>query len=140
MDVLVISGFFTGFTCLFLAVFILKYGTNAVQKSFGLQNFAISLWGFGNGFAGTATLPNEAVFWWQLALTGGFYIIPLLLNHTLLLNNISRKKLLMSLWIWATIYPLACIFKLDGMKVNYIFNSFYLPQPANMFYILYYLI
>ncbi len=140
MNMLAISGFFIGFTCLFLAVFILRYGTNKVQQSFGLQNFAISLWGFGNGFAAISKFPNTASVWWKVALTGGFCIIPLLLNHTLLLNNLSRKKLLVSLWIWVLLYPVLCIFNLDGMRVTYIFNSFYLPQPANTFYIVYYMI
>lgn len=140
MNALAISGFFVGFTCLFLAVFILRYGTNNVQRSFGLQNFAISLWGFGNGLAGLAKNATIASFWWKVALTGGFCIIPLLVNHTALLNNLSRRKLLIALWVWAIAYPLLCVLRIDGMRMGYVFNSFYLPQPANILYVTYYAI
>jgi hypothetical protein len=138
MNALAVSGFFTGITCLLLAFLILRYGTSKLQKSFGFQNFAISLWGFGNGFAGASNSPVQAAFWWKVALAGGFFIIPLLLNHVLVLNNLERKKLLALLLAWAFIYPITCFAGLDGMKVSLTPDNFYQPQLSNYFYAFYY--
>lgn len=138
MNPLALTGMFVGITCLLLAVFILKYGTNKVQKSFGFQNFAIGLYGFGMGLAGMSSSPETASIWWKVAVAGGYLIAPLLLNHVLLLNNISRKGLLYALWIWAASYPVICLSGLDGMRLSYVFNSYYLATPTNAFYNSYY--
>jgi len=143
MNILAISGFLTGITCFSLAVFIYRCRANKVHTSFAIQNLAIGTWGFGNGFAAISKTAEMAAFWWNIALMGGFIIIPMLLHHTLLrLKRISEKKqkvILAISYMWAFIFPLMCVFNLTGIKVTYKFSSWYFPQPANPLYISYYM-
>ena len=137
MNALALSGFFMGITCLLLGILILRYGTNKIHITFGLQNLAISIWGFGNGFAAISKLPGEALMWWKIAHIGGFILMALLLHHALLINSFSPKKSLIILYGWAISFPILCFSRLNIMEVRYIFNSYYFPKAPNLIYPIY---
>src|SRR3989338_10533273 len=98
MNLFAFSGFLLGVTCLLLSILIIKYKANNIHLTFGLQNFAISIWGFGCGFAGMSKIPTEAHFWWSVAHIGAFFVAVFLLHHALLLNHFSQRKLLIALY------------------------------------------
>ena len=138
MNALAISGFAIGFPALFVSIFLFVIKKNKLQLTLAIQNLGIALWGFGCVLAALSKTPLEAMFWWKVALTTGLPLAPLVLHHILLLNKLSRKRLLISTYIWSFTYPLVCLFGLDGMEVSYFLNSFYFPKPVNLFYRSYY--
>ena len=89
MNMVAISGFFLGLTCLFLGVLLLKYGTNKVHLTFALQNLCISGWGFGSAVAAIAKSPDMSLLWWKIGHISAFFLAVLLLHHVLLLNKMS---------------------------------------------------
>ena len=134
MNIFAFSGFLLGFTCLFLGTLILRYGTNKLHLTFALQNLSICIWGFGCGFAGISELPEQAFFWWKLANIGAYFVITFLLHHSLLLNKMKQMPLLIASYALATSLPVVFYLNLSGVKMRYVFDSFYIPQPINMVY------
>lgn len=134
MNVFAFSGLLLGSTCLFLGAVIFIYGKNKVHYTFALQNIAISVWGFAGAFAGLSKSPEGAYFWWSVAHAGGFFVATFLVHHALLMNKLSRKSLLAVLYFVSVLLPILFFTKRIGLTMEYIFNSFYFPKPANMVY------
>jgi signal transduction histidine kinase len=102
-----------------------------------MQNIAISIWGFGCGFVGLSGSPEEAYFWWKVAHIGGFFLITLLLHHTLLINRMREPVFLAIAYVLAALLPILFFLDLIGVKMRYVFNSFYIPDPVNAVYPIY---
>ncbi|MDP2913003.1 MAG: ATP-binding protein [Candidatus Omnitrophota bacterium] len=130
-------GFSLFFTCLFLGILILKYGTNRLHLTFGLQNLSIAIWGLGLGFVGLSKTPTCALFWWKIAHIGAFFVIALLLHHALLLNNISQKGVLIIAYSLAISLPVLFFLNLLGIKMRIAFNSIYYMEPETIIYPIY---
>lgn len=133
MNTFLFTGFFMGAASLFLGVLLLKYGTNKIHYTFAFQNIGIAIWGFSNGFAGLAKSSGQALIWWEIGHTAAFYLIVLLVHHALLINNLKQRILLLSLYVWATIFPVLCFFGISGMRIKYTylkyaFISVYFPK------------
>ena len=141
MNALAFLGLLIGFTCLSLAIFLFKHASNSVHTSFAFQNIVISIWGFGNAFGALSKIPQNALFWWNFALVGGFFVATLILHHTLLrvkrMHERKQRILLVISYVWAGLFPFFWIFGLAGTKVVYKFNTFYFPEPSNLIYPIY---
>ncbi|MDD3906372.1 MAG: ATP-binding protein [Candidatus Omnitrophica bacterium] len=137
MNMFAFSGLLLGATSLILGVTILIYGKNKIHSTFALQNIAISIWGIGQGLAGLSKSPEDAYFWWSVAHVGGFFVATLLVHHLLLINNLKHKFILCIAYLLAILLPILFFTHLIGIKMVYLFNSFYFPQPVNMVYKIY---
>ena len=128
MNLFAFSGFLLGSTCLLLSVLLIRHGTTRVHLTFALQNLAISVWGFGCGFAGISTQHDQVLFWWGFAHVGAFFVVVFLLHHILLINKMKQLFLLTLLYILAIALPILFFSGLIDIKLKYVFNSFFIPE------------
>ena len=134
MNLFAFSGFLLGSTCLLLSVLLIRHGTTRVHLTFALQNLAISVWGFGCGFAGISTQHDQVLFWWGFAHVGAFFVVVFLLHHILLINKMKQLFLLTLLYILAIALPILFFSGLIDIKLKYVFNSFFIPEGQGPLY------
>lgn len=137
MNIVSISGLFLGVTCLSLGVLILRYQRNYTHLTFAVQNLCISIWGFGFGVGTIVKSPETALIWWKVGHVGAFFLAVLLLHHVILLNKLSQKLLLLILYVWAALFPILCLFNIEGMKMRYMFNQYFFPEIKSPIYLIY---
>ena len=134
MNTFAFSGFLLGSTCLLLSILLIRRGTTRIHTTFALQNLAISVWGFGCGFAGMATQYDQALFWWGFAHTGAYFLVVFLLHHVLLINKMNQRFLLIFLYTLAITLPILFFSGLIGIKLKFVFDSFYIPESQGPLY------
>lgn len=117
MNLFAISGFSVGISCLILSAIAVLFGKTFLHRLLLFFNVACALWGFGLFIVGIAGTDARAIFGWQLAHLGGFFIGPLFYHLASAFSETKNKKLL------ALGYSQAIFLTVVNFGTKYLFND-----------------
>ena len=117
MSLFVLAGLSCGIACVILSVLTLFFGKTKLHRLLLFFNIAVAFWGFGLFLAGTANNESNAIFGWQIAHLGGFFIGTFFYHMTCVFCGIDRRKLV------NLAYSQAIVFNLLSFGTKNLFNK-----------------
>ncbi|NQU19409.1 hypothetical protein HQ550_04590, partial [bacterium] len=134
MNIYAFSHILLGFTCLCLALFLLKFSRRKIHRIWCLFNLSLSIWGFGSFFALIADSPEASLHWWKFAHVGGLFVAVFSFHVVCLFCKIKRRILLVLGYTNAVIFQIFSFTNIMKFSVRYIFNSYYIYKPLDYKY------
>src|SRR3972149_10404240 len=126
MNLFALAGLSCGISCVILSVITLFFGKTRLHRLLLFFNIVVAFWGFGSFLVGLASTEQKALFGWQIAHLGGFFIGPLFYNLVCVFSEIQRKKLLYFAYSQAIIFNLLNFgTKYLFVKTRFIFGLYY---------------
>ncbi len=127
MNLFAISGLSVGIPCVILAAITFAFGRTRLHRCLMNFNLIVSVWGFGLFLAGIADSHEKALFAWQIAHAGGFFVGPAFYHFASVFTGDHKKKLLVFSYVQAGI----CVLFTFGTdlvlnKTRYVYGLHYI--------------
>jgi two-component system NtrC family sensor kinase len=117
MNLFALAGLSCGIFCVILSVITLFFGKTRLHRLLLFFNIVVAFWGFGSFLVGLANTEQKALFGWQIAHLGGFFIGPLFYHLVCVFCEVQRKRMLYFA------YSQAIIFNLLNVGTKYLFTK-----------------
>ena len=78
--------------CAVLALLILRFATNSIQRLWGVFNIVVTIWAYGTYLAGMSMSSRDAILSWKLAYLGATFISIIFYHLVYLFCQLKSKK------------------------------------------------
>ena len=133
------SGLVLGFIGLVLIVLIFKNASNKGQYSFAIFCIAPTFFGFIAFFIGITKQSSIAMLLWKIGLWCPLFAPVMFYHSIVMMGNLRRKKVLIILYLYATVTYLLSVFNLFGLRIDRVYDSLYYPTATDSRWLIFFI-